>query len=71
MTIFTYAILQAARQRMTPDEAEVAAELARLADHGNRDAADALGDMVCDVLRVRSLPSLREETAAVDAVAAP
>jgi hypothetical protein len=55
MTVFFYAMLKAAREKMTPTELEVAFELARLADQGRQSAIDALRKLVDEVLFERPL----------------
>jgi hypothetical protein len=56
-SVFKYALLRAARQRMTVEEAEVAAKLAGMADDGSESAAEALERIVTEVLFDRNRPS--------------
>lgn len=60
MTIFEYALLRAARQRMTPAQLEIAQKAADLADAGEPGAAEILRSMVNDVLFDRSRPDIPE-----------
>lgn len=67
MTIFLYALIRAARQRMTESEVTVAMEMARIADAGEPAAADALRRMVHEVLFDRTRSQVREEVRAPQA----
>ena len=50
MTIFEYAVIRAARQRMTEQEVKLAVEMARRAEEGSASANDTLRKMVFEVL---------------------
>lgn len=52
MTVFEYALYTYSRRLMTPDELNVAAELAKLADeHRDLDARAALKELAVEVIR--------------------
>jgi hypothetical protein len=64
MTIFEYALLRAARQKMTPDELGIAQRVAELAERGEPGARELLRKMVHDVLNLphyRPRPAAQEE----------
>lgn len=69
MTIFEFAMLRAARQRMTPAELDTAQKLADRADAGEPGYANLLRKMVRDILfdrnRVDSVEPLPSMTARV------
>ena len=49
-SIFFYALLRSARQKMTEEELAVASEVAEAADAGNEEAVKLLRRMIHDVL---------------------
>ena len=56
MTIIEYALLRAARQKMTPAELELANHIVGMADRGEPEAKELLRKMVHDVLHLRYAP---------------
>lgn len=56
MRIFEYALVEAARKKMTPAELEIAKKAAELAERGEPEAAELLRKMVHDVLGIRYTP---------------
>ena len=56
MTIIEYALLRAARQKMTPAELELANHIVGMADRGEPEAKELLRKMVHDVLQIRHTP---------------
>jgi hypothetical protein len=50
MSIFLYALLRSARQRMTEEELAIASEVAEAADQGDEEAVKMLRKMIHDVL---------------------
>lgn len=50
MTVFQYALLREAGDRMTADQKAIAMELAHAAEAGKRGAADTLNAMMYEVL---------------------
>ena len=49
-SIFFYALLRSARQKMTEEELSIASEVAEAADAGNEEAVKLLRRMIHDVL---------------------
>lgn len=65
MTIFEFAMLRAARQRMTPAELETAQRLADRADAGESGYAEILRKMVLEVLYDRNRKDVEVEEIAM------
>lgn len=61
MTIFEFAMLRAARQRMTPAELETAQRLADKADAGEPGYAEILRSLVLEVLYDRNRKDVEME----------
>lgn len=62
MTVFQYALLREAGDRMTADQKAIAMELAHAAEAGKRGAADALNAMMYEVLFHYRQPAQSEPT---------
>ena len=56
MTIFEFALLRAARQKMTPAELKVADHIVSMVEAGQPGSREMLRKMVHDVLHIRHTP---------------
>ena len=65
MTIFEFALLRAALQKMTPDEIDTAQGLAVAVEGGSKSAADVLWRMSYRILFDHSRPAPRRDQAMV------
>lgn len=61
MTIFEFALLRAAREKMTPEEVELAQHAAELAERGEPGARELLRKMVHEVLCLRYAVKIVED----------